>query len=179
MPFASNAIKLNGGDGHVKISKIGQELFFLHLAINKGAFHMIVTDLPFVKFIGIEKSDRNDYLLMLNESPDYLNHLGTVHAAAQFALAESSSGEFLLTMFSEFVDVQVVPVVRRAEVKYCKPATGQLYSRAEYKNEEIDKAKTELNAKGRTMMKVKIIVLDINDNKTMQSEYEWFIQIVK
>jgi len=30
------------------------------------------------------------------ESPLLLNHVGTVHASVQFALAEASSGEFLL-----------------------------------------------------------------------------------
>ena len=35
-------------------------------------------------------------LLVLPAGGQYLNHLGTVHASAQLALAEASSGEYLL-----------------------------------------------------------------------------------
>lgn len=56
---------------------------------------MKVTELPYNKFIGIKKARDSGYLLKLDESPDYLNHLGNVHAGAQLSLAEAASGEYL------------------------------------------------------------------------------------
>ncbi len=41
---------------------------------------MDVTQLPFNKFIGLKFSDRPAYLLMLDNQPEFRNHLDTVHA---------------------------------------------------------------------------------------------------
>ena len=60
---------------------------------------MDVTDLPFNALIGIERAEANNALLRLPSDPRYLNHLGSVHASALLALAEASSGEFLLRHF--------------------------------------------------------------------------------
>jgi len=99
---------------------------------------MDITQLPFNNFIGLKISDKTDFLLMLEERPEYRNHLNTVHASALFSLAEASSGHFLLNEFSELTDV--VPVVRKAETKYKKPATGVVFSKAKF----LETKKTKL-----------------------------------
>jgi len=72
---------------------------------------------------------------MLDNRPEYRNHLNTVHASALFALAEASSGYFLLNEFSELTDI--IPVVRKVETKYKKPATCIVFSKAKF--QEIGK----------------------------------------
>lgn len=139
---------------------------------------MIVTDIPFNKFIGIKKSDLSDYILMTEDSQNYANHLGTVHASVQFALAEATSGEFLLNKFKEYSE-NTVPVIRKAELKYSKPAKGKLYSKAEISIENEEKLKKDLKEKGRTIIEVAVSIYDINKIKTLQGSYEWFIQIYK
>ena len=52
---------------------------------------MDVTELSYNKFIGIKKAHNSEYFLELDESPNYLNHLGNVHAGAQLSLAEAVS----------------------------------------------------------------------------------------
>jgi acyl-coenzyme A thioesterase PaaI-like protein len=91
---------------------------------------MDVTKLPFNRFIGIKISERSEYLLMLDNRPEYRNHLDTVHASAQFALAEATGGFFLLNELSELTGV--IPVVRRVETKYKKPAAGAVFSKAKF-----------------------------------------------
>lgn len=91
--------------------------------------NMKITDLPFNKLIGINGAEDTDYLLSLHDKVDYTNHLGTVHASALFSLAEATSGHFLMLNFPEF-DSGLIPVVRQAEVKYKKPAIGQINSTA-------------------------------------------------
>jgi len=86
-----------------------------------------VTEIPFNAFVGIETSADPAGLLRLPDGPKYLNHLGTVHASAQLALAEATSGEFLLRTFRSTRGI--VPVVRRLEAKFHKPALGALTSR--------------------------------------------------
>jgi hypothetical protein len=58
-----------------------------------------VTELPFNSLLGIQIATDSAHLLELPAGGQYLNHLGTVHASAQLALAEASSGEFLLRHF--------------------------------------------------------------------------------
>ena len=50
---------------------------------------MNVLNLPFNKILLIKKSDLPDTILMLEDQVKYQNHLGTVHASAQYALAEA------------------------------------------------------------------------------------------
>ena len=110
---------------------------------------------------------------MLENRPEYRNHLDTVHASALFALAEASSGYFLLNEFSELENV--VPVVRKVETKYKKPATGSVFSKAKF--QEIEKAEIidMLNQKGRAILKVEVSLFDEADMLVMQSVFEWFV----
>ena len=81
-----------------------------------------VTELPFNSLLGIQIATDSAHLLELPAGGQYLNHLGTVHASAQLALAEASSGEFLLRHFRSTEGI--LPVVRRLEAKFRKPANG-------------------------------------------------------
>ncbi len=134
---------------------------------------MDVTSIPFNRFMKIAESSKNDYLLELDFLPEYMNHLNTVHAAAQFSLAEATSGKFLLDNFSEY-DKNIVPVVRRVEVKYSKPAETKLYSRASVKN--IDEIRGELRDRSRIIINVDVEIFDENEVRTMHAVFEWFIQ---
>jgi acyl-coenzyme A thioesterase PaaI-like protein len=139
---------------------------------------MDVTAIPFNSFIGIKYSDDKDFILEMEKSPNYLNHINTVHASAQCALAEATSGEFLLRTFSEYAD-NIIPVVRKVGLKFRKPAEGKIRSKASMDKEMIENVKNDIVNKGRSMLTVKVEVFDANDNLTMQSEFEWFIQKLK
>jgi acyl-coenzyme A thioesterase PaaI-like protein len=134
---------------------------------------MDVTKLPFNQFIGLKKSDKNDYFLTLDNRPEYRNHLDTVHASAQFALAEATSGYFLLNEFSELTDI--FPVVRKVETKYRKAVAGIVFSKAQFLETEKDAVLKALNEKGRTTLKVQVSLYDEADILVMQSVFEWFV----
>jgi acyl-coenzyme A thioesterase PaaI-like protein len=89
---------------------------------------MDVTEIPFNRFIGITKAYLPDAVfLQLCESENLVNHLNTVHASAQFALAEAAAGECLLHTFKDIASgFSLIPVVRAVQVKYRKPASGTL-----------------------------------------------------
>ncbi len=135
---------------------------------------MDVTKIPFNNFMGIKYSD-NGFLLELEKSANYLNHINTIHASAQFALAEASSGEFLVRNFQDISD-NIIPVVRKVDLKYKKPAEGKIRSKAYMEEKEIEKAKYEINNKGRSLLTVKVEIYDQNNNLTLISEFEWFVQ---
>src|SRR5437899_11729440 len=97
-----------------------------------------VTELPFNSFLGLQKAAEPSQLLRLPPGSQYLNHLGTVHASAQPALAESSSGELLLHRLASVEGI--VAVLRRLEAKFRKPASGTGTSGANAPQETLDQS---------------------------------------
>lgn len=135
---------------------------------------MNVLDLPFNKILLLKKSDLPDTILMLGDNVRYQNHLGTVHASAQYALAEASSGELLERNFGDW-NGAYFPVVRRVEVKYKNPAKGRLFSTGFIAPDRVMKAKEELSEKGRTLVDVMVKIVDEGKNVTFESTFTWFI----
>lgn len=138
---------------------------------------MKITELPFNKLIDIKISTDKDYLLKLDEKIDYTNHLGTVHASALFSLAEATSGHFLMINFPEF-NSGVIPIVRQAEVKYKKPANGQVNSTAMLIDNTIDEIKEQLTRKKRASLKLKIDLYDVNKINVFSGNFEWFVTLL-
>jgi acyl-coenzyme A thioesterase PaaI-like protein len=137
---------------------------------------MDITTVPFNQLIGLRRSQNAEAaLLQLEPSTDHLNHLGTVHASAQFALAEACSGEYLLRAFAGR-EGDYAPVVRRAETKFRKPATGRLSARATVASDELQKFAMDLDSKKRALISVTVEVFDENNIVTMSAGFEWFIQ---
>lgn len=134
---------------------------------------MDVTKLPFNEFIGLKLSDEPNYLLMLDDRAEYLNHLNTVHAGALFTLAEATSGHYLLGQFDELPDI--VPVVRKVEIKYRKPAIGAVYSNAAFLNTGKSEVLEALAQKGRVLLEVEVSLYDCSGTTVMQAVFEWFV----
>ncbi len=135
---------------------------------------MNVLNLPFNKILLIKESDVPDTILMLDEGVRYQNHLGTVHASAQYSLAEASSGEILERNFGDW-NGAYFPVVRRVEVKYKHPAKGRLFSTGFIDADGAMKAKKELSEKGRALVDVIVKIVDEGKNVTFESTFTWFI----
>lgn len=139
---------------------------------------MNVLDLPFNKILLIKKSDEPGTILMLEDGVKYQNHLGTIHASAQYALAEASSGEILERNFGDW-NGAYFPVVRRVKVKYKNPAKGRLFSEGFIDSDRAMKAKKELSEKGRTLVDVIVKIVDEGKNITFESTFTWFIAKAK
>ena len=132
-----------------------------------------VTELPFNSFLGIETASEPTQLLKLPAGAQYLNHLGTVHASEQLALAEASSGEFLLRALGSASGV--VPIVRRLESKFRKPANGAITSTVSTPPETLDQLHADLAAKGRAIVSVAVELHDVSGAHTLSATVEWFI----
>jgi len=142
---------------------------------------MDVTRIPFNSFLGIERCDeKDDALLFLQDSIRYTNHLNTVHASAQFALAEAASGEYLFRRFRHIVEKQtIIPVVRKAEVKFRKPAQGKIKASASISDELAGQTAAAIDKRGRAIIPVTVNITDSSGNTTMTAIYEWFIQKIE
>ena len=140
---------------------------------------MNTIEIPFNKFIGIKRSENQaKSLLELPDSEDMKNHLGTVHASAQFALAEACSGEYLLHKFSHYSG-KIIPVVRKSETKFKKPAEGKLFANASIDPDAANSVIKKLEQKGRVIIPVNVVISDSNKEITMTARIDWFVQKIE
>jgi acyl-coenzyme A thioesterase PaaI-like protein len=135
---------------------------------------MDVTQLPFNRLIGLEQAAADSgFLVSLPDGPQYTNHLGTVHASALLAVAEAGSGAFLLAQLGNAAGV--IPVVRRLEAKFRRPASGRVSARAAVAPEEIARWASELVERGRVLAAVPVEVVDAGGTIVLSATVEWFI----
>ena len=133
---------------------------------------MNVTEIPLVKHLGIEEKEGE---LSLDFKPDVLNHIETIHAAAQYALAETQSGLQLLELFPE-LEGKVIPILRDAQIKYKKPAQTKIIALASCDAESVEKFKAQFENKGRGTLQIDAQIKDINDAITSQASFTWLVQ---
>lgn len=128
--------------------------------------------IPFVNHIDIQ-TNNNELSLAFQEN--VLNHVNTIHAGAQFTLAETQSGKYLQQLFPE-LEGKVVPVVRDAQIKYKKPAVSKIMAQASISDDALKTFTAQFDKKGRGTLQVDVAVRDINDVVTAQATFTWFVQ---
>jgi len=136
---------------------------------------MDVLEIPFVQKVGLARTHEGNLSLPANPSNE--NHLQTVHASAQFTLAETTSGEALQKMFPHLVG-KVVPILRESEIKFKKPATGEIYGLARIDDAMREKFEEQLAKKGRASISVEVEIKDSNALTTCLGRFEWFVQTI-
>src|SRR4051812_22934571 len=135
---------------------------------------MDVTQLPFNRLIGLEPAASDSgFLVSLPGGPQYTNHLGTVHACALLAVAEAGAGTFLVRLGAD--PAGLVPVVRRMEAKFRRPATGRVSARCRVPADEPARWMAELAARGRVSAAVPVEVTDETGAVVLTAVVEWFI----
>ena len=100
-----------------------------------------------------------------------------MHAAAQFALAEAASAECLQRRYGTAVG-QVFAVVRGVEVKYRRPATGDLLAYGRPDDATAANLLQEFSERGRTNAVILIDLKDRSGTLTFHGKFEWFISRV-
>ncbi len=122
----------------------------------------------------MERSGREGFVFSLPAGDRYLNHLGTVHASALMALAEATSGEVLLRAIGHVAD-SIVPVVRRFESKFRKPASGSIAARAVIPDSTRDQLLADISTRRRGIIEITVEVFDESDLHCLSATVEWFI----
>lgn len=74
------------------------------------------------------------------------NHIGSMHAGALFTLAEIPGGALFLTSFDAS---QFYPIVKEMNLRFRRPATGDIVVEARLSAEEIERLQTEAQANGK------------------------------
>ncbi len=131
--------------------------------------------MPFNQLVGITKCDsRQDGILELVSGRQHLNHVGTIHAGALYGLAEASSGQFLADHLKED-EAKVLPVLRKADIKYRKPAEGALYTTSKFVEEDWDTFHETLAKKSRALISIAIEVRNQDEQIVAMGGFDWFV----
>lgn len=87
---------------------------------------------PLYEHIGlvVEHARDGEYRCRVPMNPSNANHLGTIHAALQWAVAEVLGGLAVLTIFPPASFAKLYAAVTWAEVDFLKPARGALVAEA-------------------------------------------------
>lgn len=136
---------------------------------------MQITEIPFAKHIGVVQYD--DDTLSLIQDSHIENHIQSIHASAQFTLAETQSGLCLQRTFPE-LESKVYAVLRSSEVKYKNPAYGTLLAKSNISQKNQDKCLAQLNRKGRASISIDVELIDKEGQATMMGSFVWFVQLV-
>ena len=120
---------------------------------------MDVAQLPFNQYTGIRVCEsKEDGIFELAAEDRYMNHLGTVHAAAIYGLAEATSEQFLADRVREN-EGKVFPVLRRAVMKYSRPAEGSIYATVTADENQWNEFHETLDRRNRAFLPVQVDVL--------------------
>lgn len=135
---------------------------------------MDITALPFSRLIGLEHADPDSaFLLSLPDHVRYANHIGSVHAGALLALAESSCGEFLIRWLG--TDSDKIAVVRRVQAKFKKPAYGRVSGRVLPAEAELERLAAAIESRGSGTVNLTTHILDDHGQVIMHASIDWFV----
>jgi len=134
---------------------------------------MDVTQIPFAKHVGIKNQEKN--ILKLDFKPDIQNHINSIHASAQFALAETQSGLYLQRLYPEY-EGKVLALVRDSTVKFRHPAKTSITAHANIEEEVQTKFLNLFEKRGKASIKIEVEVKDQDGTITMQGQFNWFVQ---
>lgn len=99
----------------------------------------------------------------------------TIHASAQFALAETASGDILQRLFPNLAG-KVVPVLRESQIKFKKPAQKKIVAYPSVAAESGSKFEEQISKKGRALISVEVQVKDVDGLVTCMGKFNWFVQ---
>lgn len=74
------------------------------------------------------------------------NHIGSMYAGALFTLAEIPGGALFLTSFDAS---KFYPIVKEMNLRFRRPATGDIVVEARLSDEEIERLQNEAQANGK------------------------------
>ncbi len=136
---------------------------------------LLAESVPFNRVLGprVESVAPERVTVILPESPERLNHVGTTHAVAQFGLGEVTSGTMTVVAFNDLQARGFAPVVTSASVTYHKPARGQLRGEATLGADEQARIRSEIAAGARPRFAIDVRLTDQAGTLTTELRFEW------
>jgi len=94
------------------------------------------------------------------------NHIGSMYAGALFTLAEIPGGALFLTSFDS---QRFYPVVKEMNLRFRRPATGDIYVEARLDTEQIERLQSEAQERGKADYLLELQLCDVNGDIVAES----------
>src|SRR5689334_1432283 len=132
---------------------------------------------PYIGYMGIEVTAMEDgaATTLLPDRPELKNHVGSQHAGALFAAAETASGAAFVGAFAARMG-DVTPLARSAEISYLKVARGPIEAKAKLGTPAAD-ALAALDADGRVDFSVEVELTDAEGNAVATATVDWNVRL--
>lgn len=135
------------------------------------------TDLALNRLLGIVDAPAGaEHLLEMPWAEERCNHVGTVHAAAQFALAEAASAECLRRTLPDLVSPQILAVVRAVETRFRRAATGGLHACGRLTPAEVAEFRAGLARRGQAFISVAVELRLATGETTLAGRITWYVR---
>jgi acyl-coenzyme A thioesterase PaaI-like protein len=136
-----------------------------------------IETVPFAKFTGVVATEagRGTGQARLVQRAEVSNHVGTMHAAAQFALGEAASGIAMAGALAPMI-LAVRPVAADGHIRYLKPAKGTITATAQVKGDP-DALVDELKQQGKTRFEVQVELVDESKVVVAEMTVEWHARL--
>jgi acyl-coenzyme A thioesterase PaaI-like protein len=135
---------------------------------------MNVAALPFSRLIGLqEASVGGRSAISLEPQDQHRNHVGTIHAAVAFSVAEAASAQALLAAFPQFAETATA-VLRSVRLKYKRPATGAIYATASVDDAAAQACRARFESKGLALVNVAASVFQDNV-ELLSGRFTWCV----
>ncbi len=130
---------------------------------------------PFNAHIGLEVAEvaPGRGVVRLPEHDHLLNHVGSQHAGALFALGEAASGAALVGAFADRL-AELAPLAERAEIAYRRPARGPITATARLEQDE--RWRGELDDSGVTRFPVEVDLADREGAVVATMTVHWHVK---
>ncbi len=142
------------------------------------AVHRQMLDaVPFNRVLGVRvvAVEAESVEVELPARPELLNHVGTMHAAAQFGLGESASGAMSVAAFGDLLAGGAVPLLAEARITYHRPASGTLRARATLARDEQQRIRADFAAAGKARYEMPVQLTDAGGTVTTTLQVNWVL----
>ncbi len=138
---------------------------------------MLSQVVPFNRHLGLEVLEvgAGSASVRLPEGPHLLNHVGTQHAAALFAVAEAASGGAMLGGFPDLLG-RATPLAKSAQITYLKPARGPITAKASV-SEPLNAVRSRLDSEGRAEFPVAVSLEDQSAVVVAEVTVNWHVRL--
>ncbi len=109
------------------------------------------------------------------DNPTRYNHLAGSHAAAQFGLAEATSGAMLINAFSDLLTAGYTPLATEATIRYQKFAKGDLYAIGRLSEATQAATRAEIEQNDKALFTINVTLHTTDDREVTAVDVEWIL----
>lgn len=123
------------------------------------SLQQVLDQVPFIRHLGVQVEDYapGRVVLALSTEPSAANHVGTMHAGAIFALAETAASAACAT-HEDLLGLRLR--ARGADIRFRQSASGRVTAHAEITDEMAAAVVEELARAGKAELIVPVEILD-------------------